>query len=127
MHFPQNYQPYGPSLTSNWGTHDSPYITVDPLTYPDKAPGMPLMIQPRYGTGQLGEHPTDQKWSMVLLAGIVGLVMYFVGREMGKRSVKAVRSNPGGRVRVTTRRKLKQIAGTAPRDAAGRFLPVKAR
>lgn len=126
MQYPQNYLPYGPSLTSTWGIHESPYILVDPTTYPDRAPGFPLMVQPQQGQA-LGEHPADQKWSTILLLGIVGLVMYFVGREMGKKSVKAVRSNPGPRARVSTRRKLKRLAGTAPRDASGRFLPIKAR
>jgi hypothetical protein len=129
MQFPQNYLPYGPSLTSDWGVHESPYILVDPATYPDRAPNMPLMVQPRYGAGQLGnlgEHPDDQKWSTIILLGIVGLVMYLVGREQGKKAF--VRSNPGRRrARPATRKKLKQLAGTAPRDHAGRFLPIKAR
>lgn len=130
--------PLGPDLETTWGSYQNPFFTFDQVQYANRGliPVPPSELrgqQPRWQQpasaassspfGAMAETPTDEKWQLIVLLGIVGLIAYLIGKG---HSGGGAKSNPGRSQRrrstKSTRKNLRRIANARPRDAAGRFI-----
>jgi len=134
MYYPE-IKPAGPMLASQWEI-GPPHVQYDPDTYIQKMYGWPSQYKGQQAInpvpyGAIGEHPTDQKWGMILLLIGVGILAYYLGRS---GSSEPVRSNPccppswlpgrRRRLRPAARKARRRRACRQPRDDYGRFVPA---
>lgn len=156
--------PMGPDIETTWGSYQSPFFVADQMQYanrglipipPSQLRGPQPMWDQRMSTvtsSPFGATPTDEKWQLIILLGVVGLIAYLIGRGgSAKRNPSLLTYNEGEsprvhcpnccpscrtsaapasapaprqRRRVSKRGKktLRQIANARPRDALGRFI-----